>query len=389
MKRLGICLWMTWGLSAQELPSALAISREDANRAMKEAGQNLATEAAKGIVDARVKGLEGLSNLSQKQAKTTFGLQGANKGAQATAIKGEMAKKASWLKNWKMAAGVLEYGEALGQAGGYVAEGDARGAFGVLADTAGKKLSGWTAGAAGTLVAGPLGAVAGSAAGETSWEFNPFKKKIQSAVDDSRDQSYADRLLGYRPSWRDHEASEAKKKREAEKAKAGASAEPADGEAALRKQVEGRLISQNLPAPEGLVNQLVGLIQSRGIDALEAALKECSSMQGTFEGSLSGRGTLTVNVQGLAVSASFADRSEASAGGVTAVATSTGGFTGTFDPVSGNLVFNGTITTIGVAKGLKPTPELTKVAFTGHFTGQGFKGNAVANGQTLSWVVAR
>ncbi|MBP1627247.1 MAG: hypothetical protein H6Q00_1722 [Holophagaceae bacterium] len=389
MKPWPLILLLALVVNAQDLPSPLAISREDANQALTDAGQELVTDGAKGIVGARARQLEGLSQLSQKKAKATFDLKGANQGQQAKAIKDNLGQKASWLKKFKSLTGVLDYGETIGQAGGYLAEGDARGAFGVVADTAGKKLSGLAGGAMGTFVGGPLGAVAGSAAGEGSWAINPWKKRIQSAVDESRFKSLSDELLGYRPSWRSKEASDAKKKREAERAKEPQSPEAADAEGALRKQVEGRLISQNLPAPEALVNQLVGIIQARGQDALDAALKECSAMQGSFEGTLNGKGSLQLSVEGMAVSATFSDRTEASAGGITAVATTSGAFTGTFDPVSGNLTFSGPVKTIAVAKGIKPTPDIVSVRFTGHFTGQGFKGNAIANDRSLPWSVSR
>lgn len=390
MRRLLLLLLLGAAGWAQDAPSVLAVSRADANQALEETGRDLATEGAKALVKGHEKGLQDLASMSNTQGKKVFGVEGAGKRAQVGALKEEAAKKASWVRKWRLVAGVLEVGDAIGEAGGYVVEGDARGAFGVVAETAGKKLSGWAGGAAGTLVAGPLGAVAGAAAGEGTWGLNPVRRWIRSYVDEGRDQAASDRMLGYRPAWRDPEAVAAWKKREAEKAKQAAGA-PAAGEdaEALRKQVEGRLISQNLPAPEALVKQLVGLIQSRGMDALESALKECAAMQGTFEGTLNGRGSLRVVVEGLAVTASFSDHSEASAGGVHASATTTGAFTGTFDPVSGNLVFEGTVKMVAVAKGIKPTPDLFPTRFTGHFTGQGFKGNAVANGQSLPWSVGR
>ncbi len=392
MTRFGVILLLHLGpvLASQETPSVLAISREDAGRALEETGRNLVTEGAKGLVKAQEKRLQDLASMSNTRGKQVLGVEGAGKRAQVAVLKGEAAQKTSWLRRWRLVSGVLEVGDAIGAAGGYLVEGDARGAFGVMADKAGQKLSGWAGGAAGTLVAGPLGAVAGSAAGEGSWEALPVKKWIQRTVDEGRDREAADRLLGYRPAWRDHEASEARKRREA--AKAGqepAAAAGVEEAAALRKQVEGRLISQNLPAPEDLVNQLVGLVQSRGMDALEAALRECSAMQGDSHGSLDGRGALKLSISGLTATATFEDRNEASAGGVRAVATTTGTFKGTFDPVSGNVVLAGTLKVVAVARGIQPTPDLMGVKFTGHFTGDGFKGNAVCNGRSLPWTTVR
>jgi hypothetical protein len=387
MRALGLALVLGCSLAAQRPPSALSPSREETHQVLTDFRDELAQKGVEEGAEARVRSLTQGANLSQTKTKALLGLQGtANKAQVASAFKAELAQKATWLTKWKAVAGVLDYGSTLGQAGGYLAEGDARGALGVLADKAGQKLSGLAGAAAGTLGAGPLGTVAGAAMGEASWNLNPLKTWFQSTVDRGRDQAAADRQLGYRPTWRDHQAAEAKKQRDAAKDPAAA---PADEDEALRKQVESRLISQNLPVSEGLVNQLVGLIQSRGQDALEAALKECTAMQGTFAGTLKGRGALTLTVAGLGVSGTFAHRAEASAGGMTAVATTTGAFSGTFDPVSGNLAFRGTLSTVAVAKGVKPTPDLAPISFTGHFTGQGFTGTALVNGQSMPWEAVR
>ena len=96
MKRLALCFVIGFGLGAQQAPSFLSVNQEDANKAMDVLGQSLITESAKGIVGARARKLDALSSLSQTKTKAANALQGtANKAQKATAIKGELAKKAS------------------------------------------------------------------------------------------------------------------------------------------------------------------------------------------------------------------------------------------------------------------------------------------------------
>jgi hypothetical protein len=145
----------------------------------------------------------------------------------------------------------------------------------------------------------------------------------------------------------------------------------------LRDTVIAKLKAKGLPANAGLVDNLVRVLERDGLPALEAAIAEMGSMQGTFSGTLAGGGSLRITVTGTKVTGSFTN---AGAGGGFASAKLSGDVELTSGTISMSLK--------GSASADNQTVSFS-ATFSGSFSGNGYKGSSRGMGRTLPWTVSR
>jgi hypothetical protein len=169
-------------------------------------------------------------------------------------------------------------------------------------------------------------------------------------------------------------------KKEAAKQETKAREGATDDTLKLRETVIGKLKAKGLPANAGMVDRLVAVLQRDGVPALDKAIAEMSGMQGTFSGSLGGRGSLRITVTGSKVTGSYSNT--VSAGGITATARAS--ISGDVELSSGTISMS--MSGTSSAKG-HSTPFSGK--FSGSFTGNGYKGSSRGMGSTLSWSVSK
>ncbi len=86
-------------------------------------------------------------------------------------------------------------------------------------------------------------------------------------------------------------------KREAQRQEQTAREGLSEEQLELRETVMGKLRARGLPTGAELVDHLVGLLEKKGLPALEAAIQEMTDMQGVFTGSIGGQGILRIHVQ--------------------------------------------------------------------------------------------
>ncbi len=179
-------------------------------------------------------------------------------------------------------------------------------------------------------------------------------------------------------SYRDRKKLAAKK--EAAKQETKARENATDEGVKLRETVIAKLKAKNLPANASLVDRLVGVLERDGVPALDEAIAEMTGMQGTFTGSLSGKGTIRLTVAGSRVSGTYSQTVTVS--GQTASARAS--ITGDVELSSGtiSMTMTGAVTA-------KDTRVPINSSMSGSFTGQGYKGSASIPGGRASWSVSR
>lgn len=169
-------------------------------------------------------------------------------------------------------------------------------------------------------------------------------------------------------------------KKEAGKEEAKARENATDDAVKMRETVIAKLKAKGLPANSSIVDRLVRVLESDGVPALDAAIGEMSGMQGTFSGSLSGKGTIRITVTGSRVTGSYGQT--VTVGGQTARARAS---------ISGDVeLSSGTISmkmTGSVAA--KDTNVPINSSMSGSFTGKGYKGSASIPGGRASWSVSK
>ena len=188
--------------------------------------------------------------------------------------------------------------------------------------------------------------------------------KLAAAETESRTRSYRDRKKL---------AAKKEAAKQETKAREGSTAT----EMNLRDTVIAKLKAKGLPANAGLVDNLVRVLERDGMPALEAAIAEMGSMQGTFSGTLAGGGNLRITVTGTKVTGSFTN---AGAGGGFASAKLSGDVELTSGTISMSLK--------GSASADNQTVSFS-ATFSGSFTGNGYKGSSRGMGRTLPWTVNR
>ena len=191
--------------------------------------------------------------------------------------------------------------------------------------------------------------------------------KLAAAETEQRTRSYRDRK-------------KLAAKNEAAKQETKAREGATDDAIKLRETVIGKLKAKGLPANAGMVDRLVAVLQRDGMPALDEAIAEMSGMQGTFSGSLGGRGTLRITVSGTKVTGSYTN--SVSAGGITATARGT--VTGDVELSSGTISMS--LSGASTAKGQR-VPFSAR--FSGSFTGKGYKGSSSGMGTSLPWSVSK
>lgn len=169
-------------------------------------------------------------------------------------------------------------------------------------------------------------------------------------------------------------------KKEAAKQETKAREGATDDAIKLRETVIGKLKAKGLPANASMVDRLVAVLQRDGMPALDEAIAEMSGMQGTFSGSLGGRGSLRITVSGTKVTGSYTN--SVSAGGVTATARGT--VTGDVELSSGTISMS--LSGASTAKGQR-VPFSAR--FSGSFTGKGYRGSSSGMGTSLPWSVGK
>ena len=177
-------------------------------------------------------------------------------------------------------------------------------------------------------------------------------------------------------SYRERKKLTAKKEAGKEEAKARENA--TDDAVKMRETVIAKLKAKGLPANASIVDRLVSVLESDGVPALDAAIGEMSGMQGTFSGSLSGKGTIRITVIGSRVTGSYGQT--VTVGGQTASARAS--ISGDVELSSGTISMK--MTGSVVAKG---TNVPINSSMSGSFTGKGYKGFASIPGGRVSWSV--
>lgn len=153
-----------------------------------------------------------------------------------------------------------------------------------------------------------------------------------------------------------------------------------DDQAKWRAVVIAKLKAKSLPTGGSMVDRLVRILESDGEPALDVAIGEMTDMQGTFTGSLSGKGTVRITVTGTRVTGTY--NQTASAGGYTATASAR--ISGDVELSSGSISMK--MSGAVVAKDTRVTISST---LSGGFTGKGYKGSATIPGGSTSWSVSR
>lgn len=205
----------------------------------------------------------------------------------------------------------------------------------------------------------------------------------------SEGRSTPDQIDDLKASWRKRD----KERKEARKQQDPPSSPTTETQADLRAVVINKLSSKSLPAPTPLVDRLVGILESGGMGALDAALAEFTDMQGTFRGDMGGKGSLVMTVRGSSVTGTFNHATSntyvvGEKKTITAQGSASASLHGTLDLLSGSLTARLTGTSNGSAGG-KSTTLPIEANLRGSFTGDGFKGTATAKEGSASWSVKR
>lgn len=204
----------------------------------------------------------------------------------------------------------------------------------------------------------------------------------------SEGRSTPDEIDALKASWRKKEKARKETLKQQDPPRSPATETQTD----LRAVVLSKLSGKGLPTPASVVDRLVGILESGGMGALDTALAEFTGMQGTFRGSLGGKGTLILTVQGSSVTGSWnntlTDSFAVGKERVTTHAVVSASLQGTVDLLSGSLTAqltgNSSATTKGQAAAIPIQANLR-----GSFTGDGFKGTAIATEGSASWSVKR
>ncbi|MCB1274932.1 hypothetical protein [Prosthecobacter sp.] len=148
----------------------------------------------------------------------------------------------------------------------------------------------------------------------------------------------------------------------------------------LRETVIGKLKAKGLPANAGLIDGLVRILERDGLPALDAAIGEMTGMQGTFVGTLSGKGTLRITITGTRVTGTYGQTATASG----ATATVRGSISGDVELSSGTISMKmiGNVAAPGLTVPFSST-------LSGGFTGKGYKGSATTPDGRASWNVSK
>lgn len=157
----------------------------------------------------------------------------------------------------------------------------------------------------------------------------------------------------------------------------------------LRQIVIEKLTARNLRAIDSLVDRLVGILGKDGNNALEQALAEVCTMQGTFVGKLDGRARLQITVSGEKVAGSFLHVMNSPIGNKVISTRTSAQLEGDIDPASGSIsmILRGRVTNPGFGSRLKPMNiEIPATRLTGRFNGRGYSGRY---GDSGSWSVSR
>ncbi|MBN8422293.1 MAG: hypothetical protein J0L73_25485 [Verrucomicrobia bacterium] len=178
--------------------------------------------------------------------------------------------------------------------------------------------------------------------------------------------------------YRERKKLTAKKEAGREEAKARENA--TDDAVKMRETVIAKLKAKGLPANSSIVDRLVRVLESDGVPALEAAIGEMSGMQGTFSGSLSGKGTIRITVTGSRVTGSYGQT--VTVGGQTASARAS--ISGDVELSSGTISMKMTGSVVA-----KDTNVPINSSMSGSFTGKGYKGSASIPGGRASWSVSK
>jgi hypothetical protein len=164
-----------------------------------------------------------------------------------------------------------------------------------------------------------------------------------------------------------------------------------DEQLKMREIVTGKLLAKGLPTGTDLVDRLVSVLEKEGLPALETAISEMTSMQGTFTGSVAGKGTLQITVKGTKVTGSYTAASDSRnpIGPITMTIkiTTTCTLKGDVELSSGtiSMKMSGTTTVFN-------DPAPIAASLSGSFTGKGYKGSASGEGGSTgssSWSVSR
>ncbi|MBL9134191.1 MAG: hypothetical protein JNG86_23455 [Verrucomicrobiaceae bacterium] len=169
-------------------------------------------------------------------------------------------------------------------------------------------------------------------------------------------------------------------KKEAAKQETQARQGATDDALKLRETVIGKLKAKGLPANAGMVDRLVAVLERDGVPALDEAIAEMTGMQGTFSGSLSGRGTIRITVTGTKVTGSY--NQTATSGKYSAVASAR--ISGDVELSSGTISMKMTGAVVA-----KDTRVPINSSMSGSFTGKGYKGSASIPGGRASWSVSK
>ncbi|MEI8340524.1 MAG: hypothetical protein WCH43_03185 [Verrucomicrobiota bacterium] len=205
------------------------------------------------------------------------------------------------------------------------------------------------------------------------------KLAAKNAADEPRTRTYRERK-------------KAAIKKEARKQEADSQKASTDEQLKLREIVIGKLSAKGLPTGAGMVDRLVSILEKDGMPALDAAIAEMTNMQGTFAGSLGGKGTLRLTVQGARVTGTYhnsvTNTIQAGEKSITFTAVASGTLQGDVDLASGSIAMKlkGTSTCNGQSIPFSGS-------FSGGFTGKGYKGSssgtAGGEGGSSSWSVSR
>jgi hypothetical protein len=177
-------------------------------------------------------------------------------------------------------------------------------------------------------------------------------------------------------------------KREARKQEEASQKKSTDNQLKFREIVIGKLRAKNLPTGADMVDRLVGILERDGMPALDAAIADMTGMQGTFEGSIGGQGALRITIKGRGVTGTYANTitNTVQAGDqtMTFTAHASGTITGDVELSSGSIAMKMTGSSV-----CRDQTVPISAAFSGGFTGKGYKGSTSAAGVSSTWAVSR
>lgn len=179
-------------------------------------------------------------------------------------------------------------------------------------------------------------------------------------------------------SYRDRKKLAAKKEATQQETKARENA--TDDAVKLREAVIAKLKAKSLPTNASIVDRLVSVLERDGVPALDEAIAEMTGMQGTFSGSLSGKGTIRITVSGSRVTGTYSQTVTVSGHTASARASISGDVELSSGTIS--MKMTGAVTA-------KDTRVAINSSMSGSFTGKGYKGSASIPGGRASWSVSR